>query len=233
MCFLLSSVRLSMKYGLLWTLFAWSGFTLSAATHAGGSKTSVQKTRLDTAHASKKICYLMKQSQYWALVWSPDYSPDWVKEHNLAVASFNIWCTQILVCAKEWQKAIIEVLCLNNWIFNGIGCHAAMDLLFFAILHPAMPTCVLCNSDIYCSCFKAALLDTFDFWSSPKFFNHCATNPSNMDLPLTYQYLNQHNYVSTYIKVHNQEICYTNTRIHDTMVMEGHFNLSHIIGELS
>jgi hypothetical protein len=169
--------------------------------------------------------------QLWESVWSPEYGPDWVKEQKLALAGLEAWLARILAGGPEGIKAIIEILCLDNWTFNGLGCHTAMDALYVAVVHPAMTCFALCASDIHFTRFKAALLECFDVWSSSKFFARCATNRANMDYPLMYQYASQRNYVSTYIKVHMQETCHTDIRIHNLMVSEGLFDSSHVIGQ--
>jgi hypothetical protein len=80
----------------------------------------------------------------------------------LALAGLEAWLACILAGGPEGIKAIIKIFCLDNWTFNGLGCHTAMDALYVAVVHPAMTCFALCASDVHFTHFKAALLECFD-----------------------------------------------------------------------
>jgi hypothetical protein len=99
-------------------------------------------------------------SQVWPCIWSASHGPSLVAEKALAEEGLERW--HLSRIDDEDETPIFLSVKNNQRVFNGYGAQETCDMLFEALIFPAMPTFAVCKDPDVWHRFKTAAFDYQD-----------------------------------------------------------------------
>ncbi|EMD39381.1 hypothetical protein CERSUDRAFT_47298, partial [Gelatoporia subvermispora B] len=161
---------------------------------------------------------LQPGSSLWPELWDVSHGPDWIDEHEAALASLEEWRLQML--KQDTQRPIVQQLCSAQFVFNGFGMHLANDFLFSLAFWPGTPASVICANDELFNTLKNAIQPFMTQWVSSKYRKRVCSN-ANTSNPLVDHNHSYLNFVNQYVHVYRRQEVRVPTELYNCMVLSG------------